>query len=113
MTKSGDLLIPLALGKLLDGEFDIAVQFLGKPLQLQLLGLLGGVAVVLFGRYLCGIDCRLCSAKTYPHLLVLPAGCIGEVDGENLCTLLVSKSEKCLYLIELAIKQLAESKRNK
>ena len=112
MIKKG-LLASLALGKLLDGELDVAVQLLGEPLQLQFLGLLGSVAVILFGRYLRGIDCRLCSAKTYPHLLVFPAGSIGEVDGENLCTLLVGESEQSLYLIELAIKQLAESKRNK
>ena len=94
-------LFSLTLGKLLDGKFDVSVQLLGEPLQLQFLGLLGGVAVVLFGRYLRGIDCRLRASESYPHLLVLPAWSIGEVDGENLCTLLVGESEQSLYLIEL------------
>lgn len=38
-------LFSLTLGKLLDGKFDVSVQLLGEPLQLQFLGLLGGVAV--------------------------------------------------------------------
>ena len=94
-------LFPLALGQLLDCQLDIATQLPGKPHQFKLFRLLGRIGVVLFRRDLGGIDRRLCSAKTYPHLLVLPARSIGEVDGENLCTLLVGKSEKSLYLIEL------------
>ena len=45
MVDKNGLLVSLALGKLLDGEFDVAVQLLGKPLQLQLLSFLGSVAV--------------------------------------------------------------------
>ena len=39
------LTVTFTLGQLLDCQLDITVQLLGEPLQLQLLGLLGSVAV--------------------------------------------------------------------
>ena len=85
-------LFPLALGQLLDCQLDIATQLPGKPHYFKLFRLLGRIGVVLFRRDLGGIDRRLCSAKTYPHFLVLAGRAVGHVDGENLGTFLIGQT---------------------
>lgn len=94
-------LFPLALGQLLDCQLDIATQLPGKPHYFKLFRFLGRIGVVLFRRDLGGIDRRLCSAKTYPHFLVLAGRAVGHVDGENLGTFLIGQTQQGLDFIEL------------
>ena len=88
-------LFSLALGKLLDGKFDVSAQLLGEPLQLQFLGLLGGSQSAVYATEV--------SPEEYY--------CYTTEETEKLE--LQRLTEKLDGNIELAIKQLAESKRNK
>ena len=93
--------LPLAAGQLPDGQFDVASQFPGEPCQFELFRLLGGIAIILLGGNLRGIDSRLRSAQADPHLLVLTGRAVRHVDGENLRPFLVGQAEQGLDLVEL------------
>ena len=83
-----------------DGELDVPAEPFGQAGQLKFLRLLGGVAIILLGGDLRGVDRRLRAAQTYPHLLVSPGGAVGHVDGEDLRTLLVGQPEQGLDVVE-------------
>ena len=74
---------------------------LGTGKYAHLLGLLRRVGEVFGFRHFGGIDSRLHTSQSDPHLLVRPCGIVALVDGEYLPPLLVRQSQECLNLVEL------------
>ena len=88
-----------ALDQLTYSQLDIAAELLRETLQFQLLGLLGRIGAVLFGRDLRSVDRRLCT-QADPHLLIAARRVVGKVDRENLIPLLVRQAQQTLYAVE-------------
>ena len=94
------IFIAFSLGQLAYGQLDISAELLREMLEFQFLGLFCRKAIILLGRNFRGVDCGLHAAQSDPHLLIATFGIARKVDGENLRTLLIRKSQQRLYLVE-------------
>ena len=97
--------VPAAIKVELKGAIHAPV--CGKDVILHLIGEIGVSGALYKSLEFVGegvksltMEDRLCICNTDPHLLIATFGIVREVDGKNLRTLLVRKSQQRLYLVE-------------